>query len=118
MLVPLAEEGEKILAKKFIQKYLRPILSKKPEALVLGCTHYPIFKKEFKAMLGREVKLISQDEIIPKKLQKYLGKHPEIIKLLTKKRSAKILVTDMTQNVQKLSRKWFGPKAKPKLVQI
>ncbi|MDP3014358.1 MAG: glutamate racemase, partial [Candidatus Subteraquimicrobiales bacterium] len=41
MLVPLAEEGEKELAKSFIIKYLKPFLNKKLDALALGCTHYP-----------------------------------------------------------------------------
>ena len=118
MLVPLAEEGEKILAKQFIVKYLKPLLVKKPEAIVLGCTHYPIFKNEFKKLLPKSVKLISQDEIVPKKLKNYLSRHPEMEKKLAKNGKAKILVTDLTKNVLKLSKEWFGDKTKPELVEI
>lgn len=135
MLVPLAEEGEKVLAKRFIIKYLKPLLAKsrRPkasgniDALVLGCTHYPIFKNEFKNILPRGIKLISQDEIVPKKLKDYLLRHPEIEKRLKKTpnqskaryeagNKAKILVTDITPNIIKLSKKWFGGKIKPKLI--
>lgn len=123
MLVPLAEAGERALAKPFIVKYLKPLLSKKINVLVLGCTHYPIFKKEFKLVLrslgevGKNIKLISQDEIIPEKLKDYFLRHPEIEKKLSKKHTTKILVTDITKNVEKLSSQWFG-KIKPKLVKI
>jgi glutamate racemase len=118
MLVPLAEEGERVLAKQFIIKYLKPLLAKKPEAIVLGCTHYPIFKSEFKKLLPRGVKLISQDEIVPKKLKNYLLRHPEIENKLAKNKKAKILVTDMTKNVLKLSKEWFGDKTKPELINL
>ncbi len=117
MLVPLAEEGERSMAVPFLKKYLRPILNKNIEALVLGCTHYPFFKKEIGKILGKKIKVISQDEIVPIKLKDYFSSHPEIEKKLSKKGTAKILVTDITKNVQVLSKKWFG-KQKPELVNI
>lgn len=125
MLVPLIEEGEITLVKPFLEKYLKPLLSKKIDALVLGCTHYPILKKEIRALcsLGvggkkstKNIKIISQDEIIPKKLKDYLARHKEI--KLSKKGSMKILFTDITPTVEELSRKWFGKDAKINLVKI
>ena len=118
MLVPLIEEGEKILAKQFIKKYLKPFLNKKLDAVALGCTHYPFYKNEIKKILGPKVKIISQDEIIPKKLKEYFARHPEITKKLAKNGKAKILVTDVTPNIIKLSGKWFGEKTKPELVNL
>lgn len=118
MLVPLAEEGETKNAVPFIKKYLQFFVDKKLDALVLGCTHYPIFKKEIRKILGKNIKVISQDEIIPKKLKNYLIRHSEIQKKLSKNKTARILVTDITKNVEKLSKKWFGKKTKPKLVQL
>jgi glutamate racemase len=129
MLVSMAEEGETKNALPFIEKYLEPFRNKKLNALVLGCTHYPIFKKEIKKLLPKGVKIISQDEIIPKKLKEYLKRHPEIEKKLSKRRKqtpneskasygARILVTDKTQTVDNLTKKWFGKNAKPKLIQL
>ena len=118
MLVPLAEEGEKVLARGFIKKYLKSLLNKKIDTLVLGCTHYPIFKKEFRKLLPKNTKIISQDEIIPKKLKKYLENHTEISKKLSKNSSAKILVTDRTQTVDKLTHKWFSKNTEPKLISL
>jgi len=118
MLVPMAEEGEKILAKPFLIKYLKPLLAKKPEAIALGCTHYPFFKAEIRKIVGKNMKIISQDEIVPKKLKEYFERHPEITKKLAKNKKAKILVTDITKNVEKLTKEWFGKNTKPELVHI
>jgi glutamate racemase len=108
ILVPLVEEGDNILAIPFIKKYLQPFLKKKLDALVLGCTHYPILKKEIRKILPKNIKIISQDEIIPKKLKDYFTRHPEISKKLSKNGTVKILTTDQTQNMNKLVKKWFG----------
>ncbi|MEK7471424.1 MAG: glutamate racemase [Patescibacteria group bacterium] len=111
MLVPLIENGENILAKPFILKYLKSFKNKNLDALVLGCTHYPILKKEIKKIMlenSKEVKIISQDEIIPKKLKKYFKIHPEITDKLSKNKTIKILVTDKTQNIEAIVKKWFG----------
>jgi glutamate racemase len=114
MLVPLAEEGEIKNALPFIKKYLKPFVNKKLDAFVLGCTHYPIFKKEIKKILPKSVKIISQNEIIPKKLKEYFFRHSEIENKLSKGKTAKILVTDITQSVNILTKKWFS--AKPTLI--
>lgn len=118
MLVPLIEEGEKILAMQFIKKYLKPFLNKKLDALVLGCTHYPFYKNEIKKIIGKKVKVISQDEIVPKKLKEYLSRHHEIEKRLAKNKKAKILVTDITPNIKKLSQKWFGKNTKVEVIKL
>lgn len=118
MLVPLAEEGETKNVIPFLKKYLKPFASKKLDALVLGCTHYPIFKNQIKKLLPKNMKLISQDEIIPKKLKDYFEKHQEITKILSKNKTTKILVTDITKNVEKLTQKWFGKNVKPELIKL
>jgi len=117
-LVLLAEEGEKILAKKYIIKYLKPFLDKKIDVLVLGCTHYSFYKDEIRKILGNKMTVISQDEIIPKKLKDYFKKHSETREKLSKNKGIKILVTKRTPNIIKLSKKWFGKNVKLKLVKI
>jgi glutamate racemase len=118
MLVPLAEGGETKNALPFIKKYLAPFQNKKIDALVLGCTHYPLFKNQIKKSLPKNVKIISQDEIIPKKLKDYLIRHQEISKKLSKRGTSKILVTDRTKTVGELARKWFGKNTKPQLISL
>lgn len=108
VLVSIIEEGENKLSRPFLSKYLKPFMNKKLDALVLGCTHYPILKKEIKKLIPKDVKVISQDEIVPKRLKEYFIRHPEITARLSKNKSVKILVTDQTQHMGYLVKKWFG----------
>jgi len=117
LLVPFIENGGDKFSDPVIKEYLRPLIKKNIQILILGCTHYPILKNNFKKMLPSHVKIISQDEIVPKKLKNYLIHHPEISTKLSKGRSARILVTDKTQTIDKLTQKWFGDK-KPKLIKL
>lgn len=109
MLVSLIENGELNRCIPYLHQYLKPLLAKKIEALVLGCTHYPILKKEIKKIVGKNIKIISQDEIVPKKLKSYLKKYKEIDVKLSKKRGMKILVTKINEGAKKFN---------PKLVKI
>ncbi len=124
MLVPLAEEGISEKAGPFIEKYLKTLLEKNIQALVLGCTHYILFKKQIEKELKKyknkgekNIKIISQYEIVPKKLQTYLLRHKKIHKKITCNKSVKILVTKKTEVVKKLTSEWFG-RTKPQLVKL
>ncbi len=122
MLVPLAEAGEKEKANKFIEEYLEIFSGKYLDALVLGCTHYPFFKvkikKEIDKISKKDVRIISQDDILPKKLKEYLKKHQEISKKLSKNGTAKVLVTDVTKHIILLVKKWFGRESRPILIKL
>lgn len=118
LLVPLIESEAVKYALPIMRAYLKPLLTKKIDMLILGCTHYPILKNKFKKMVGRKIKILSQDEIIPKKLKNYFARHPEIEKKISKGGSAKILVTDQTQSMDRLAKKWFGKNTKPKLIKL
>lgn len=116
LLVPLVENGGAKFSRPVLKSYLRPLMQKKVQALVLACTHYPLLKNKIRKLCGKNIKIISQDEIIPAKLSEYLNRHPEIQKRLSKKGEYQMLVTDLTPHIQKLARLWFGKNLKPKLI--
>ncbi len=118
VLVPLLEEGEIEKSLPFLKQYLKPLLAQKLNALVLGCTHYPILKKEIKKMIPSNIKIISQDEIVPKKLRMYLKKHKEIDQKLSKNKKMKLLVTSQNENMNTLVKKWFGQNMKVEIVNL
>jgi len=111
LLVPLIENDGIKWSKPIIEEYLRPLLQKKVDAIILGCTHYPILKRKIRKASG--VKVISQDEIISHKLESYLKRHFEIDEQLSKKGTTKLLITDLTKSISAESRKWFGKEAVP-----
>jgi glutamate racemase len=118
LLVPLIEQNALKHSKPFLEEYLKPLLKKKIDTLVLGCTHYPILKNQIKKAVGQNVKVISQADIIPKKLKDYLRRHSEIERKLSKNSKIELLVTDKTEHYESLAKSWFGKKAVLKKVVI
>ncbi len=64
LFVPLVEEGwtESEAARLIAEEYLRPIREAGVDALVLGCTHYPLLKPLIADVLGPNVRLIDSAE--------------------------------------------------------
>ena len=60
LLVPLVEEGwnEHPASRLIVEEYLQPFTDAGVDSLVLGCTHYPLLRPLFAAVLGPDVKLI------------------------------------------------------------
>ena len=108
LLVPIIENRENELLVPTLQKYLAYFKNKKIEALILGCTHYAIIKKEVVLFLPKNIKIISQNDIIPNKTKDYLTRHPEIETRLSKNNSREFFVTETTETFQKTAKKWFG----------
>ncbi len=72
LLAPMAEEGwtENIIAKLTIKEYLKGL--EDIDCLILGCTHYPLFKKIIKEELGKKVEIINTGEKLSKDLEQIL----------------------------------------------
>ena len=52
VLVALAEEGwfTGDITRKILQRYIDPLVSQGIDSLVLGCTHFPVFREEISAL--------------------------------------------------------------------
>ncbi|GAB4365343.1 MAG: glutamate racemase [Deltaproteobacteria bacterium] len=64
LLVSLAEEGwgDHPVARTVIAEYLEAFREDPPDALILGCTHYPVLKGAIREVLGEQVVLIDSGE--------------------------------------------------------
>jgi glutamate racemase len=64
LFVPLVEEGwtDGEIARLAAEEYLRPLLAHDIDALVLGCTHYPLLKELLGRVAGPGVVLIDSAE--------------------------------------------------------
>ncbi|NIQ97948.1 MAG: glutamate racemase [Desulfuromonadales bacterium] len=74
LFVPLAEEGwaDHRVAHLAAEEYLKPI-SAGIDALVLGCTHYPLLKNTLHRVLGDEVMLVDSAEETARAVRQALG---------------------------------------------
>jgi glutamate racemase len=74
LLAPMIEEGffQESVSDKIISEYLNnPILSG-IEALILGCTHYPLIKKQIGNFFSGGVEIIDSAEIVAASLKAFL----------------------------------------------
>lgn len=120
LLVPIVEAGEQNseITGIILKKYLKTLIDKKIDTLILGCTHYSILEPQIKKITGKKVKIVSESKIVAEKLKDYLGRHPEIEKNLAKGRKRSFYSTDLTENFQVLGSKFFGQKIKVKKAKL
>lgn len=112
LLVPLIEAGEENSSAMdfMLKKYLQPLMKEKIDTLILGCTHYGIIEKVVQKIVGDKIKIISEPQIVAKKLKNYLLRHPELEIKLNKKRKRFFYTTDITDSFQILGSQFFGQK--------
>jgi glutamate racemase len=112
MWVPLVENNELIGdgADYFVKKYLDQLFNEDPQidTLILGCTHYPLLRPLIERMVGPDVKIISQGNIVAHSLLDYLGRHPEIEERLGKESKICYYTTDQTDVFEKMAAVFMG----------
>jgi glutamate racemase len=110
LLVPLVEAGEHATPEMetILKRYLHPLMNKKIDTLILGCTHYGILERKIREVIGPDINLVSEARVVPKKLKIYLKKHNDIEATLGKRSSIRFYSTDRTDNFKILGSKLFG----------
>ncbi len=107
LLVPLIENDGMKWAESVLEDYISPMVKDGIECLILGCTHYPFLRQQI-AKIAPGVDLISQDDIIPEKLQSYLERHPEYNNQIGRNGTLEFHVSDLTENYYKAARTIYG----------
>ena len=79
-VVDAIEDGDLILAEAMVRSHVDALKRKmpKPEAAILGCTHYPLMEQTFQEALGADVKVFSQGNLVADSLADYLERHPDM----------------------------------------
>ena len=75
LLVPLVEEGwiHDQITDSVILRYLDEIMEHEVDTLILGCTHYPLPRSEFRRLLGDRIRLVNPAYETARKLQELLN---------------------------------------------
>ena len=78
-VVDALEQGDEMLADALVRSHVEALLRRmpKPEAAVLGCTHFPLVEQVFAEALGGDVKVFSQPDLVAASLADYLDRRPE-----------------------------------------
>lgn len=75
LFVPLVEEGllEDRVTEDIVGRYLQEMKEYRVDALVLGCTHYPLIRNVIKRFMGDEVRLVNPAFETAKSLKELLA---------------------------------------------
>ncbi len=110
LFVPIIEEGlaSSDISALAIKKYLKPLKGGKADTVILGCTHYPVIKKEIAEFLGKNIMLVDSAEEIAKRAEDLLErKHL----LRTKgKGKTQIYASDLPERFSRLALNIIGGK--------
>jgi glutamate racemase len=111
LLAPMVEEGffDNTISRTIIASYLSGKNFSDIEALVLGCTHYPLIKKEIAEYFQGKVRVIDPSVLIAESLDQRL----EADGLKRKGESAPehhFFVSDLTEAFENSTRLFFGNK--------
>lgn len=111
LLVPLAEEGwtENDIAERILEKYLQKFEHTNIDSLILGCTHYPLFKPMIKKVLhDPEVEIVDSALSIAKMAKQKLNELN--LQEHKGKGSFQCHVSDRPQRFQDLAERFLGTK--------
>jgi glutamate racemase len=98
LFVPIIEEGleNHPIAELMIYEYLSPLLAKDIDALILGCTHYPILKKTINKLISKEIEIIDSSVLLSSYTKQYLNQHKLIN--INSNIATQLLVTDSSEH--------------------
>ncbi len=117
LFVPFVEEGfvnnkaTKLIAREYLSEFDKTGI----DAMILGCTHYPLLRNVISEVLGSKVLIVDSAKPTAEELKKVLTKK----KLLSnKKPSYRFLVTDIHPGMQEIINLIFDNKFPGKLKNI
>ncbi|MFH1207458.1 MAG: glutamate racemase [Patescibacteria group bacterium] len=111
LFVPLAEEGwldtpETLMIAKH---YLQPLLNRRVDTLILGCTHYPLLKNLIQEIVGSQITLIDPAELVVAALFKYIQRKPALRKAMTRDEyGSGYYFSDTPPHLNQLIKTWLG----------
>ena len=101
LFVPLVEEGilEGPIVQAAMEHYFQGL---KPDAVILGCTHFPLLSKALQSFFGLNTLLIHSGEAICEYLQNDLDITP-----CTKEPTLKLFASESPDKLKKVAARWI-----------
>jgi len=107
LFVPLAEEGwgDHSITRQVAGIYLSDLLRWDVEALILGCTHYPLLKESISAVAGPSVKLIDSAGALTDTV---IDKHSSLFGHPGEAAEIRLHLTDASERFLRIARNILG----------
>lgn len=107
LLVPMIEEGyfNNKISHEIIEEYLNHEYLQNIDALILGCTHYPLIKDEIQYLTQNKIEIIDSADIVALSLKQYLEKEDMLSE--NKNASDSFMVSDFTESFASSANMFF-----------
>lgn len=108
LFVPLAEEGwiNDQVTLKVTQRYLKPLLKKHIDTLILGCTHYPILKTVIRKVAGEKINFVDSAKSVAQETKQVLLRNKLARNQNNRRGKYRFYVSDEPAVFRKVGR-WF-----------
>jgi glutamate racemase len=118
LLVHLVEENwiEKDITKVILEEYLRPLLENDIDTLILGCTHYPLLKKQIHDVTGK-ISLIDSSQEVALLVLNTL-KMQDILSTRKEPGTTNVFLSDMHPEFSKWAKEFLGKEITADLINI
>ncbi len=112
LLVPIIEENffKQKESSLIINFYLKILRKKKIDSLILGCTHYPLIIKKIRAIMGESCFVPDPAVLVGDSLQKYLERHPDKERMISRGGKVDYFVTEVNSNYLKVAQTFLRKK--------
>jgi len=114
LLVPLAEEGwtEGEVPRLAVRRYLEPLARANVDAIVLGCTHYPllrgIIEHEVRDMMGPDIAVVDSGSAVAEDVEAFLRSRDLARSAGSNRGSLELAVTDLPRSFVEIARRFLG----------
>jgi len=113
LLAPMIEEGfyDNSISKNIINNYLKNSVLKDIQALILGCTHYPLIKKQIENFYKSGLEIIDSSVVVAEALKLQLSEK-QLLSTKSTVGTLRVFVSDHTQSFEQSTKLFFGEQVK------
>jgi len=91
-----------------VEGYLRPLLKRQPDTLLLGCTHYPVLTEALRSVAGQELKIVCAAGEVSVEARSLLGQREQLADSSSKPQSIFYTTGDNTEDFARKGSRIFG----------
>lgn len=115
-----ANEADSPGADYFVKKRIDMLMRKDPEidAVILGCTHYPLLMSSIVKHVPNGVRIVPQGEYVADSLRNYLNRHTTLDTRLTKNGTCQYLTTESEERFEETAQIFLHEKVNVKHVDL
>ena len=115
-----ANEADSPGADYFVKKRIEMLMRKDPEidAVILGCTHYPLLMSSIVKHVPTGVRIIPQGEYVANSLRDYLNRHTAMDERLTKNGTCQYFTTESEDKFEETAQIFLHEKVNVKHVDL